>query len=81
LPLALITVSQSWESSCSKPLQRFQTEKISAYEVQLEDQAWNDFAALNNSLAAEFVTRNQGGHEHFYLLTASTQREYPSLIS
>jgi hypothetical protein len=59
----------------------YQTEKISAYEVRLEDQAWNDFAVLNNSLAAEFVTQNQGGDDHFYLLTASTQQEYPSLIS
>jgi hypothetical protein len=59
----------------------YHTEKISPYEVQLKGQTWREFVALNNSLAAEFVRQNQSGDDHFYLLTASTQEEYPGLIS
>jgi hypothetical protein len=59
----------------------YHTERISPYAVQLKGHTWREFVALNNSLAAEFVRQNQSGDDHFYLITASTQQEYPSLIS
>jgi hypothetical protein len=59
----------------------YHTEKISPYEVKLSGQTWHEFVVLNNSLAVEFVRQNHGGDDHFYLLTASTQQEYPSLIN
>lgn len=60
-------------------LEGYRTEGISTYEVQLKQQPWYDFVVQNNSLAAEFVRQNQGGDDHFYLLTASGEQEYPGL--
>ncbi len=59
----------------------YSTEGISVYDIPLRDQSWAEFVAQNNSLALEFVKNNQGGDDHFYLLTASLQAEYPSLQS
>jgi hypothetical protein len=58
----------------------YRTEGISTYEVQLGEQPWREFVVLNNSLAAEFVKQNHGGDDHFYLLTASQQREFSGLV-
>ena len=57
------------------------TEGISVYDIPLKDQSWPEFVARNNNLATDFVRNNQGGDDHFYLLTASLQAEYPSLQS
>jgi hypothetical protein len=59
--------------------QGYCTEGISTYEVQLEGQPWHEFVLLNNGLAAGFVKQNQGGDDHFYLLTATTEAEFLSL--
>jgi hypothetical protein len=56
------------------------TEGISVYEIQLEEQRWREFVALNNSLAAQFVEQNHGGDDHFYLLTASQKQEFSGLV-
>jgi len=58
----------------------YSTEGISTYELALEKQPWHEFVALNNSQAAEFVKQNQGGDDHFYLLTASQQGEFSNLV-
>jgi hypothetical protein len=57
----------------------YSTEAMSMYEVHLGEQHWHEFVALNNNLAAEFVKQNQGGDDHFYLLTASQRREFSGL--
>jgi hypothetical protein len=57
----------------------YSTEGISVYEIQRGDQSWPEFVARNNSLAADFVKQNKGGDDHFYLLTASLEVEYPKL--
>jgi len=60
--------------------QGYSTEGISPYEVQLNGHPWHEFVALNNGQAAEYVKQNRGGDDHFYLLTASQQQEFSSLV-
>lgn len=57
----------------------YRTEGISTYEVHLVRQSWHDFVVQNNGLAAQFVRENHGGDDHFYLLTASGEREFAGL--
>lgn len=57
----------------------YRTEGISTYEVQLVRQRWHDFVVQNNDLATQFVRENYGGDDHFYLLTASCEREFAGL--
>jgi hypothetical protein len=59
--------------------QGYRTEGMSTYELQLEGRSWHEFVSLNNGLAAEFVKRNKGGDDHFYLLTATIEAEFDSL--
>ena len=59
--------------------QGYCTEAISPYAVQFEGQPWHEFVLLNNGLATEFAKQNQGGNDHFYLLTAMTEAEFHSL--
>jgi hypothetical protein len=57
----------------------YSTERIATYRVKLGKQPWHDFVVRNNTLAAEFVRENQGGDDHFYLLTASGEQEFARL--
>jgi hypothetical protein len=57
----------------------YSTEGISVYDIQRSDESWPEFVARNNSLAVDFVEQNRGGDDHFYLLTASSEAEYPKL--
>ena len=59
----------------------YSTEGISDYEVLLRNQSWHEFVLKNNSLASDFATMNPAGDDHFYLLTASLESEYPDLAS
>ena len=60
--------------------QGYSTESLSPYEVQLNGYSWHEFVDLNNKQAAEYVKQHRGGDDHFYLLTASQQREFSSLV-
>jgi|SRR5882757_4305882 len=57
------------------------TEGISVYDITLKHQTWTEFVLENNNLAADFARKNRGGDDHFYLFTASLQREYTTLKS
>ena len=61
--------------------QGYLTDGISAYDVRLEGRSWQEFVLLNNSLAAQFISENRGGDNHFYLLTATLEGEFHSLRS
>jgi hypothetical protein len=59
----------------------YNTEAMSAYEVRLAGQSWQDFVNLNNHLADEFIRHNPRGDGHFYLLTASQESEFSNLAN
>jgi hypothetical protein len=61
--------------------QRFQTEYLSRYNVpitpdglQIDD--WGSYVQANNSLAKNFIRQHPTGDEHFYLLAATSWREF-----
>jgi hypothetical protein len=59
----------------------YSTEAMSEYELQLAERSWPEFVLLNNQAAADFVNQHPGGDDHFYLLTASLQGEFPGLVA
>jgi hypothetical protein len=59
----------------------FQTEYLSRYSVpvppdglQIDD--WGGFVQANNSLAENFIRQHPTGEEHFYLLAATSWKEF-----
>ena len=60
---------------------QYQTEYLSRYNVPvppegLQMKDWGSFVQTNNSLAENFVKQHPTGDEHFYLLAATSWREF-----
>jgi hypothetical protein len=59
----------------------YSTEAMSEYDLQLGERSWPEFVVINNQAASDFISQHPGGDDHFYLLTASLQGEFPSLVA
>jgi hypothetical protein len=61
--------------------QLYQTEYLSRYDVPvppaaLQTDHWGGFVQANNSLAENFIRQHPTGDEHFYLLAATSWKEF-----